>query len=263
MRAISLLAILLFVMVSYTSGGPPTQINVSFALPFTAIWANLGGACPDWADRIALGDSFDSGLKVAIVSKWGVCNAKTVRKFRYAEPGYEGSGSQGFEATVLEGTEECPIGGGDIALIGVNPVAVRLVTPRKSTSSLPKRVELKARRLLTPDYETVGERLPISDPPPKVMSVGRVTLVLFPLASGSPSQQSNVFFSVVIVNGRIFPLEGRCTEGHIFFTVNRRLHVAYWNYACGCAIRVMTVYDLSHGTPKLVHEMGDLFDIDD
>jgi len=199
-------------------------------------------------------------LRVAIVSKWRVCRAKTVRKFRYAEPGYERSGNQGFEATLLEGTEKCPIGGGDIAVIGVDPIAVRLVTPRESKSSLSRRVELRARRLLTPDSETVEECLPISDAPPKVVRVGGVTLLLFPLGPGSPAEQSSVFFSVVIVDGRIFPLKGRCTEGHIFFTVNNKLYVAYRSVACGWGWGVMMVYDISSGKPKKIFEMDDLFD---
>lgn len=254
-----LVVILLLVMSFYASGGTPVPTKVSFSLPFTALWSDLGGSRPDWAGRIALSNSFDSRLKVAIISKWRVCRAKTGRQFRYSEPGHEVTGSSGFGATLLEETENCPIGGGEIAVIGVDPMAIRLVTTREGSSTVPKRLVLKARQLLGPEFGTAGERWLISDAPPKATRAGRTTLVQFRLVVPVPGQESNVFCSALILHGRIFPLEGRCTYGHIFFTVNRKLHLAYWNVACGWGWQVMTVYDLSNGSPKKIHEIEDPF----
>ncbi|HMK37408.1 MAG TPA: hypothetical protein VK463_20205, partial [Desulfomonilaceae bacterium] len=80
--------------------------------------------------------------KVALISETGVCNARTSFRFPYTHPG-----SGDFEATALEGAEEC-LSFAAAAVIGVHAEAIRLISPEENTPAVPKDMESKARALL-------------------------------------------------------------------------------------------------------------------
>ncbi|MBI5570717.1 MAG: ankyrin repeat domain-containing protein [Desulfomonile tiedjei] len=216
--------------------------DISFGLPF---WAAYRGYGPKHPEGLALADPFDPGRPVTLISSSGVCTMKTASKFPYDIPG----GAE-FEATHLEGSEKCS---GYLGVVGVDLSAIRPVQPSDDKSPVPHEVELEARRVARRS-DAVQERWPFSDVSPEIVRVGDVTLVKFGLHTGSREDEPGFFAAVLIVNGKPFELEARCTDDHHFFAVNDRLHLTYTGHCCGCGWISQVVYDLSSGTPRKVYE---------
>jgi hypothetical protein len=153
---------------------------------------------------------------------------RTASKFQYGIPG-----GADFEATHLEAVGECP---GDLAVVGVDPAAIRVISPSEDHSPVPKELELKARRLLDSLDAFVEEQWPISDSTSRVVGTGQFALLLFEC-----ERRAAV---VLLENNNLFKLEGRCTKGHVFFAVGDRLHLTYWDSCCGCGSLNKLVYEL-------------------
>ncbi len=257
-----ILAILWIIPVSQAHGEPSAQTRISFSVQFDATYDDAAGREPA---RLAIGPSltgsFEPGLVVSLIDKAQVCKAKTGRKFRYPI-----SGGGDLEATVLKDFQGCtpaPVDSGSdssevqIAVVGIDPSAIRIIKPSNDKSPVPKEVELQAREHVKSDDVLVEQQWPISNAPPKVTRVGSVTLLEFGCVTAEPDK---IFFfsNVLILNGKLFPLEDRCTRDHFFFTLNGKLHLCYLSACCGCCWRVTVVYDISSSTPKKMFESTDL-----
>jgi hypothetical protein len=219
----------------------------------------------DRGDRIrCLANDFKPGLSVVLLSEERVCGAKTADAF--TENLY-----RGFRATRLTETDEC-IAVKDnktdfeIAIIGAETDAVHKVSVKRDGAPVPKEMELTARKLAVPRIEEPqrlidGTRVSVGlcDAQPKVLRTENVTLLIFQLQEdGKPSEPGP---TVVLMDGKIFRLEGACTyEEPTFFFVNDKLHLTYAATVgcCGCGNLNFFVYDLSSGTPRQVYR-NDMF----
>jgi len=238
------LVMLWVLLVSIACGEPPVETKVSFGQPFRAPdWEGIRETPPDWAGRRSLADSFEAGLKVAILSKRGVCEAETGHRFRCVDPW--GSGSE-FESTLLNGAEKCLDGEAEIAVVGVDPSKISLIKPSNDRSPVPKDVESEALRLVKQQVEHVW---PISNSPPRVIRVDAVTLVQFGCVTQSLADQPVAFGGALVVQGNVFPLDILCARECMFFAVNNKLHLSCLSF-WGC----VTVYDLSNRMPEKVYE---------
>jgi hypothetical protein len=238
---------------------PVAKSDISFGLPFICGTTEKGKTesgvdSEDNCSGRCLADSFQSGLSVVLLGNGGVCRAKTGDKCTFDMTG---------EVTQVVGTEECLAGLDQeevlknerfvIAVVGLDPAVVRLVSPSDDKSPLPKEIELSARRLLEPS-EPPADAHPahiLSDSPPRILRVKHLALVGFwskepawPTAQGPP---------ILLDNDRIFRLQGWCTDSYVFFSVNYKLHLTYSNSCCSCGWNCRLVYDLSGETPKLVY----------
>ena len=109
MTILRLLALLLIVLGACGGGTAQTSI-ISFGLPFLAVQSEPG---PRYPEGLCLADRFGQGYEVALISSKGVCRATTLYRFHYEVPG----GSE-FEATLLEGPEDC-LEVPNVAVVGV------------------------------------------------------------------------------------------------------------------------------------------------
>jgi hypothetical protein len=238
--------------------------DISFGLPFTCGATEMGernGAdvSQDNCRGICLAEKFAPGLSVTLVGEKGICIAKTGDICSFNFP----SGAE--EVTQVVGTEDClaRLGAEElfknerfrIAVVGIDCTAVRLES-LENDSTLAKGIELNARRLVEPSKPSLDAHpaTVLSDSPPRVLRFKNVTLLLFtskepawPTAKGPP---------VMLYNNTVFRLQGWCTDGYVFFLVNDKLYLTYWNSCCACGWNCQLVYDLSGETPKLVYTNG-------
>jgi hypothetical protein len=243
-------------------GEPSKKPEISFSIPFLCVTGEeRRGRC--------LGDEFKPGLKVVLMSRAGNCRAKTADTFIWEHPlsGYK------FPVTRLIGssncltveTEERALERFDIAVVGAEPAAVRVVIPKDDKSMVSKKMELQARKLaesyIKREFRKSYYPTSVSDAKPKVFRKGNVTLRIFELQS---TIEKGTFPwepgpTVALTNTGVFLLEGLCTYGvPKFFSVNDKLYLTYKPTlgCCGCGNIHFFVYDVSSGTPKKVYENG-------
>jgi hypothetical protein len=242
---------------SWAYGHPAAKPEIRFSVPYNCE--------TDRGDRTrCLADAFKPGLSVVLLNEERVCGAKTADAFTEKL-------SRDFRATRLTGTDECIAVKDnetdfDIAIIGAGTEAVHKVSVKKDGAPVPKEMELKARELAVPRIEEPqrlidGTRVSVglSDAQPKVFRTENVTLLIFQLQEdGEPSEPGP---TIVLMDGKIFRLEGACTYGKpTFFFVNDKLHLTYAATVgcCGCGNLNSFVYDLSSGTPRQVYS-NDVF----
>jgi hypothetical protein len=230
----------------------PDDSDISFSVPFACYME----------EPYCLVDKFKAGLKIVMVSKSGICSARTGEAFKYEHH------VEDFEATSVVGTEPCPVFKDEtpfaeyyIAVVGADPSAVRPVALKDDKSSVPKEMELQARKLSTPKMKgpqrlSDMSHVPVglTDAPPRVLRAENITLLIFELmADGEPWESGP---TVIAKGGQVYLLEGECTYGEPkFFFVNERLYVMYnaTVECCGCGNSHSFVYDLSADTPEMVY----------
>ncbi len=235
---------------------PWKQKGIAFGLPF---FATQSEPCPRYPNVLSLADSRPfCHDNVALVSHRGVCSARTSFRFPYTHPG-----GADFEATALEGYKEC-LPGAAVAVIGVETEAVHVLPLREEQSPLPKDLESGARELLkdwirtSPKADEFGDitQNPLLDSSPKVLKTAHITMLQFAVDKKG-GEHGPVVLSL---NGRLLRLEGWCTYGHLFFTINDKLYLSYNLECCGCGLRILYVYDLSGELPEKVYENDKLSD---
>lgn len=245
-------------------GEPVAKHDISFSIPFLC-----RGTEGRWKD--CLSDEFKAGLSVVLVGLTGNCSATTADSFTWEnELNY-----QEFQVTRVVGSGECftpgvetEIGRFDIAVVGADLTAVRVIPPRKDKSPVPETTGLEARKLADSYIKLnfKGSNHPsISDAQPTVLRAENVTLLTFELRAtdetGTIPWEPGP--TVALTDSGVFLLEGTCTYGTpIFFSVNDRLYLAYdvTIGCCGCGNSFFFIYDLSSGTPKKVYENGKFAD---
>lgn len=152
MRAMIALASCLVVGLSPASGGcnePSADSGISFALPFACHMSERIWPFTDPCKGLCLPGSFMAGIDVVLVNKTGVFNTKTSDPCTYRHLG------EVVKSTQLADTDKIfaqrdngrRLNSTIIAIIGVDPAAVRVVSPSDDRASVPKKMELKARRL--------------------------------------------------------------------------------------------------------------------
>jgi hypothetical protein len=141
---------------------------------------------------------------------------------------------------------------GSVAIIGVKPAAVRLISLKKDDSPVPQDVESNARKLIEEArrgrrYNPEHPPLQLSNSSPESFRAEQVVLLNFRSDGG--------IVPILIVNNDIFLLEG--TFGHFFFSVDGMLHLACGWSCVECAKGYKRIYNLSGETPKAVWLEGD------
>jgi len=208
-------------------------------------------------------DSFEKGLNVVLVCEQGGCSAKTADRFMDED----WPGGHEVKATRLTGTENCFAVDditklSPIAVVGVDPSAVRVVEPKTDESPLSKEIESRARKIASSEYQRnfrnpEGSVVDVADSPPDVFSVGNTAFLLFKCSDEFYNQDG---LPVLVLNNDAFLLEGACAvRSPFFFSVKEKLYVAYWATVacCGCGDSNFFVYDLSGESPKLVCHNSD------
>jgi len=257
MKILPLFFMLLVSMGHYGYAEPQhlTRGDFTFGLPF---YATQSDPCPKYPDGLCLADSFPlfGCYEVALISNTGVCRARTSYRYHYEVPG-----GSAFEATVLEVPEDCQYG--SVAVVADRPEAVSLIPLEANQPPAPKDVETRARGLLedwmtnaSKSLERTGDvgNNPLSTSPPMVLKAAQVTILRFQLNEGMEGWKKDRGPVVLSLNDQLFRLEGWCTDDHLFFSANEKLHLAYTLWCCGCGERILYVYDLSGKIPKKVYE---------
>ncbi len=258
MRSIIVLFLCLLVIVSASPDScaePATQSGISFSLPFTCGEEGRAGGC--------LADSIERGSKVTLINKTETCKATAVETFIYD---HRAAASE-FKATRLVGTRECfflrpeeesSYGRFQVAVLGVEPEAVRLISTIHDNSPVPKDMELEARRILRNDVLPKGTEFIA----PRLVSLEGSEVAVVQLGythDGESAWKDGP--SVLFANNSATRLDGDCTWEHLFFTANNKLHLAYIGAGCcGCGEWILYVYDVSGKVPKKVYENGSLSD---
>ena len=253
-----LLTSVVLIFCSCVYGEPADHPKISFSVPYNCETAK--------GDRTrCLTDGFKPGLNVVLLNQTELCNARTADVFTDKDF-YD----EDFAATRLLGNGSCFkvkeneswYTGFDIAVVGADPSTIKLVPLKDDRSPVPKHIEAKARKLVISEVETPQD---VSDPDtipvtvsksqPIVHRAAHVTLLTFELlADGSPWQHGP---TVALINGKIFLLDGLCTNIQpIFFSVNDKLYLTYMYGGCDTGDRRFYVYDFSSGIPKMVYVNG-------
>ena len=268
MMVLALLIILSGMLVDCACSDPAAESGISFGVPFNS-WSHRQGPnlLPDSCAGPCVIGSFDSGLDVVLISERSICCALTQKRCTWTSP-YDDP----EEGTRLKGSQECFaawsreqkfLASFAIAVIGMDPAKVRLVTTAEKSVPLSENTILKARQLVKshePDQKKKSKgRLSyhITHAPPKVINAGKAALIVFQNTDYSDEDGPAVLF----LNNKFFLLRGNsCTGGHVFFFINDRLHLTYDDSCCACGWWCQIVYDLSSGTPKQVYENGKFSD---
>jgi hypothetical protein len=234
-------------------GDPVADSEVSFSVPFIGTYGRDRTRC--------LADVFKPGLMTVLLGNSVTCEARTADTFIYPE-------DKQLKATRLKGTEKC-LAEMDtkrfrVAVVGVDPSAVRVVEPTTDESPLSKEIESKARKIASSAYQRnfrnpEGSVIDVADSPPKVFSVGNTAFLLFKCTDGFYNQDG---LPVLVLNSNAFLLKGKCARSPFFFSVKEKLYVSYWATVacCGCGDSNFFVYDLLGASPKLVYQNSDFSD---
>jgi len=246
---------------------PLTKQGIAFGLPLKCTAEKYKGpSAVDSTDNCqgrCLADSFKPGLSVVLLRRTGTCKAKTGHTCTFSlSYGPE-------EMTRLVGTHQCLAvrdketlfgrNSFQIAVVGVDPAIIRMVPQSDDQSPLPKDAISWARQLLEasepsnpvpgmqrPPYRVRGR--------PHVIRVKNVVLLKFEFTRESHGHERAL---LLLVNNRLFRLnQYGCPGEYVFFTIDGKLHVTFWDSACGAGIVDKVVYDLSSDTPKLVYANG-------
>ena len=213
----------------------------------------------------SLNDSFEAGRNVVLLRELGICAAKIAEACTYCDNWGRHKGSQ------IAVGEDCQ-GGFNVAVVGVDPAAVHLVSPQQDKSPVPKDVELEARRLLSislEDFDYPAERKTwlrkVLNDQPKALRVEPGILLLFMKTKSTLSKYMYATDHrrwlaksweheepVLVVNNSVLPLPA--TKGHLFFSVNDRLHLVCTLLHPHSSHSNKCVYDLSSGTVRMVYD---------
>jgi len=162
---LSLFALLLGVLGSYSYGEPVEKSDISFSVPYRC--GTEKSEKSEHTDSICLADSFEAKLNVIFLGKKGNCCAKTTDTFTDEHASYE------FKATHLTRIGNCLTEDDQkrfsIAVVGVDPSTVHVVEPKIDKSALSKDVELKARKIASSAYQeirAIQEVRDVADSPP-------------------------------------------------------------------------------------------------
>ncbi len=233
--------------------------TVSFSVPFP---------CDDARGRgsLCLADKFETSRQVVLINETEICRAKTSETFVEDYPN-----GKADTATRLMDSEKCfskkpgirERWSFRVAVVGVFPEGVRLISPDSDQSPVAKDLESKARRLAAPlkylkedpqeSFSKTKISYGLSDAPPRALRTGNIALLIFGLQQeGSEAGDGPI---VLTTNSEVFLLVGSCAHGPFFFSVNERLYLAYSaTVSCfDCGDTQLFVYDLSASSPKLVY----------
>jgi hypothetical protein len=254
------LLMLAFISSDYACGEPSQHYSFAFSALTNVRCKGQKESCSEKS----LDDSFEAGRNVVLVRKEGTCIARITGSCTYCDPYGLHEGSQ---LTVAEGCQE----GFNIAVVGVDRMAVHLVSFEEDKSPLPENIESEARRLLSASLEgfdyskerKIWLRKVLNDAP-KVFRVEHGILLLFMKAE---STLTNYMYDkehrrwvaktweseepVLVVNNNVMPLPA--TKNHVFFSVNERLYLVCTLLHPRYSHSSRYVYDLSSGTVTMVY----------
>ncbi len=239
MTALRLCLVLLLVLSSYAYGEPALKFLFSVR-PHDLSAKGREMRC--------LGDPFEPGLNVVLVRDNGTCAATIAGPCDYHELHYRHrNGSR------LVVDDKCWRHGFTLAVVGVDYRDVRVIRTRVDKSPLPKGIESRARQSLQEYLGAIYQLLPL---PPSVVRVESAKLVTFKYRGMYPDLPLS-HAPVLIMGNHVFPLAG--TIGHLFFSVNGRLHLACRDSGVIRAqpVPYILIWDLSDETPKLVFYEAD------
>jgi len=167
--------VLSFISSASAYAEPPQEYSFSTSAPAFRHWNEPEMPC----SKTFLRDRFKPGPNVVLVSEKGLCTAKIVGPCTYSEFNYRNQkGSQ----LVADG--KCP-GDFKVAVVGVQPAAVRLVPAKEDKSPLSKNLESRARQVLVKSlteqqrYSRVGYGPKLLSSSPKVLRATQAALLLF------------------------------------------------------------------------------------
>jgi hypothetical protein len=219
-------AIVLTTMSSYSE--PEARGRIYFAAP-------LG-------TNVLLG-SFKLGLNVTMLSGKGICKAKTGSAFSIEHLGGQ------VKATNVTGSGKCREDV-TIAVVGSAAESVQLHLPQEIQTPLPADVELKVRQYVEPLYHPKAD-YSLAGPDPQAFKVGRFTLLKFRWKG-----VDELGPCVLCFDDQFFEFPENCTRGHVFFSVNEALYLAFHEGGCFSGVDAYCVYDLSGASPKRVYSDG-------
>ncbi|MEW6530751.1 MAG: hypothetical protein AB1473_07945 [Thermodesulfobacteriota bacterium] len=231
----------------YVYGEPPRDYSFSFYA-----WSSCHSKDQEIpCSKNSLRDSFEAGRNVVLVRKEGICAARITGPCTYCDNYGLHKGSQFAVA------EDCQQGF-NVAIVGVDRTAVHVLSPQEDKSPLPKDVELEARRLLSTSLGRLDGPAKVLDEPPRALRVKHDILLLFVkyevLKSGRIKDREDGAHQapVLIMDNNVFPLP--FTYGHIFFSVDGKLHLACTVAGPLAARTYRKLYDLSGETPRKVYD---------
>jgi hypothetical protein len=236
-------------------GSPEKSQNYSFSLPFFTSQDDPNQSYPP----VCLADLIPLLSEVVLVSRERVCDARTTFDFKYEIP----SGVK-FEATALDGKPEC-LKGADVAVVEINAEAVRVIPLKEQKDPPSKDIESRARTILKdwmktsvePDEVRDVKENPLSNSSPGSLKAAQVEMLQFSVSNKKGGADGPV---VLFINNQPFRLGGWRQDGHIFFSVKDKIHLAYTLRCWSSGKQVLYVYDLSGPEPKKVYENNKLSD---
>jgi hypothetical protein len=202
---LSSFAVLLSFMGSYSYAEQVKRPSISFSFPY---WCNHLKTIhhKTVGDEICLADSFESKLNVVLVSEKGNCSTMTEDTFTDEHAGFE------FKATRLKGIKDCLTENHKkrfrIAVVGVDPSAVRVVEPKTDESPLSKEIESEARIIASSAYQEIRgttEVRDVADSPPEAFSVGSAAFLLFKCTDAFLNQDG---LPVIVAQKQCFSVGG-------------------------------------------------------
>jgi hypothetical protein len=240
-KLLLLLVTLSIIMGSYAYGEPAANYSFSFSAPTHGQPEGQRNRCTENSLR----DPFRVGAKVVLVRGEGIYSAKVARPCTYVDGGFY----QGSELTMNH--EDA--GGFGVAVVGVDRAAVQVVPLQEDANSLSREAESEVRRVLAESFSKEKPHWPSQREfkfSPDIFRADQARLLRVSYDCGFMGRATA---PVLIVNNNILPLPG--TFGHIFFSVNSKLHLACFWTCRSCsrsAYGYPRVYDLSGKPPKIV-----------
>jgi len=232
-------------------GSSKPETRVLFSLPY---------ACKDskGKDSFCLADKLEADLPVVLLGQNEICAANTAGTFR------DEYSSSEFTAAHLSTDKECLSDKSgqerrfNVAVIGVEPEAIKASGLNESKQPLPMAVEYSARKVARDAYHKFAApdqpHRDVAESRPDVFRAGDAAYLLFKCTDEFLNQDG---LPILVLKNNTFRLEGTCAfKQPFFFTVNDKLHISYWATVacCGCGDSNFFVYDLSGGAPKLLHQ---------
>ncbi|MCX5863682.1 MAG: hypothetical protein NTW42_01195 [Deltaproteobacteria bacterium] len=223
--------------------------NSSFALP---THCEVGGVS---ANLNCLADILKPGIYATMLRQDGLANcvAQTAGPYKIDD------GAHDFEATLLTHKEKCT-DSYRIAFLSKKNTPVKLRNIKTTTGILSSKFDRVARQLLSKKQpesdgckytsETVQKTPNIH---PVILTTGKYSLYVYSSEIYPSKDNNRRGQSVLFYNNKPFVLKGPCTEDHVFFTVNGRLHLTYVLNGCNSGAYTIYVYDLSTSHPVLVY----------
>jgi hypothetical protein len=246
---------------------PTKQPDISFAIPRSCPRQKPRWPFKDVCASLCLAGSYKAGLDVVLVCRTGIQSTKT------SAPCNDNHSGKLIRSTQLEDIEKDvkPLSWrGNIALVGVDPTAVRLVPGTLDPSPLPEEMEREARQLLRATYDPrgpntyFGSAYADNPSPIRVFRAGKATLLRFTHSEMLDSSYAQIGGQhgmngplVLFIDHKAYRLPGACTSDPLFVRVNDKLYLSYdASECCTCSLLILhvLVYDLSGTSPKEVFE---------